>query len=137
MGVTNANHSSSDDQDIVFQSFEASPPADQVLAATKALRWGFPSRSAKMPLAALLKPDFLESLAHFLQQASVEPIHSMQARALNNGVDVVEVRDTTNPALVTEILLSIVEAKGEGYHAVKLHKRVRDDVVFSEKKLPW
>ncbi|KAL7807758.1 hypothetical protein V8C44DRAFT_351181 [Trichoderma aethiopicum] len=98
-----------------------------VLAADNALTWDFPGRAG-----------FQQNLAAFLEQASMEEVHHVQARAKKAKVLVAEVRDTTDPALISQMLLSLLEAIGEYAPVPKLRKRVRDDVNFATNALfPW
>ncbi|KAI0116069.1 hypothetical protein F4776DRAFT_319624 [Hypoxylon sp. NC0597] len=122
---------------VTFEAFETSASSEQVLAADHALQWDFPGRSAHIPFASFADEAFQESLASFLEQASVESLHSLQARAQKAKVSVTETRDTTNPALITQMLMPLLEAIGGHFQAPILRKRVRDDVNFVEGDLPW
>ncbi|KAI1134677.1 hypothetical protein F5Y05DRAFT_422056 [Hypoxylon sp. FL0543] len=122
---------------VIFEAFEASPSSEQVLAANHALQWDFPGRSAHIPLSVFAEEAFLECLASFLEQASTESLHSLQAHAQKAKITVTESRDTTDPALVTQMLMPLLEAIGGHPQAPILRKRVRDDVNLFEGDLPW
>ncbi|OTA56699.1 hypothetical protein K449DRAFT_437916 [Hypoxylon sp. EC38] len=122
---------------VVFEAFETSASSEQVLAADHALQWDFPGRSAHIPLASFADEVFQESLASFLEQANVESLHCLQAHAQKAKVSVTETRDTTNPALITQMLMPLLEAMGGHFQAPVLRKRVRDDINFVGGKLPW
>ncbi|KAK5992587.1 hypothetical protein PT974_06001 [Cladobotryum mycophilum] len=121
---------------VIFEAFETSPSSEQVLAAENALVWDFPGRSVQVPFAEL-NEAFLDNLTTFLEQASMEAIPSLQAQTQKANVSVVEVRDTTDPALITQMLMPLLEAVGEYANMPKLRKRVRDDINFSKGDLPW
>ncbi|KAL6877133.1 hypothetical protein J3F83DRAFT_759426 [Trichoderma novae-zelandiae] len=90
---------------VVFESFEASPTTEHVLAADNALVWDFPGR-AKLQ----------KNIAAFLEQASMEAIHEVQAQARKAKVS------------VAELFMIVLEGIGE----------VRDDVNFTKTgSLPW
>lgn len=126
------------DQDrIIFESFEASAASEQVLSAGQAMQWDFPGRSAQIPLHIFLDHAFQDTLAGFLEQASIESLHSLQAQAQKSGVSVAESRDTTNPTLITQMLIPLLEALGDHFQAPVIRKRVRDDVNFLEGNVPW
>ncbi|KAM0478277.1 hypothetical protein ACHAPX_005467 [Trichoderma viride] len=123
---------------VVVESFETSPATEHVLAADNALLWDFPGRSVCLTLAEFKDEKLQESLAAFLEKASIESIHSLQAQARKAGKVVSELRDTSDPALITQMLMAILEAIGEFATVPTLRKRVRDDVNLVEAaSLPW
>ncbi|KAI0393574.1 hypothetical protein F5Y17DRAFT_466837 [Xylariaceae sp. FL0594] len=130
------DHEVEEDQ-VIFESFEASAVASEVLRAGHALSWEFPSRSARLPYEDYAESSFLDSLSVFIEQATMEAIWNFQASTTKAGVSVGEIRDTTDPALISQMLISLLEAKGSTYQSPILHKRIRDDVNFSESNLPW
>ncbi|KAI1092009.1 hypothetical protein F5B19DRAFT_455893 [Rostrohypoxylon terebratum] len=128
----------SEDQDcIIFESFEASVASEQVLSAGQAMQWDFPGRSAQIPLGIFLDQTFQDTLAGFLEQASIESLHSLRAQAQKAGVSIAEIRDTTSPALITQMLIPLLEALGDHFQAPVLRKRVRDDVNITKGNIPW
>ena len=120
--VRNGNHQ------VLFETFEASPTTTAVLAAPRALEWDFPGRSCRLSLEAFQDPSFQLSLATFLEQASMESLNSLSAQITKAGISVAEERDTSDPALITQMLMSILEAVGEARQPNLLRKHVRDDV---------
>lgn len=79
----------------------------------------------------------MESLATFIEQAGAESLERFQAHSRKAKVSVAEVRDTADPALITQVLLPLLEAIGSSVDVPKLRKRVRDDVSFHKALLPW
>ncbi|KAH7323576.1 hypothetical protein BKA65DRAFT_511056 [Rhexocercosporidium sp. MPI-PUGE-AT-0058] len=126
-----------DRETIVVEVFEASPSSEDVLAAENCLQWDFPGRAVELPLAEFLKESFQESLATFLEQASMEPLKRFEARSRKAKVSIVEARDTTDPALITQMLMSLLEAVGSSVDVTRIRKRVRDDVNIHNAELPW
>ncbi|KAM0511909.1 hypothetical protein ACHAPE_009374 [Trichoderma viride] len=123
---------------VVVESFETSPATEHVLAADNALLWDFPGRSVRLTLAEFDDKKLQESLAAFLEKASMESIHSLQAQARKAGRVVSELRDTSDPGLITQMLMAILEAIGDCATVPTLRKRVRDDVNLVEAaSLPW
>lgn len=59
---------------VIFEAFEASPSSENVLAAENAVQWDFPGRAAEIPFDEFLSTSFQESLADFLEQASMESL---------------------------------------------------------------
>jgi hypothetical protein len=122
---------------IIFEAFETSPPSDKVLAAGNALRWEFPGRSAELSMSYFRNADFQRGLANFLDQASAESLAQFTAIATKCAKEVKEVRDTTDPALITVGLMSLLEAVGSPVTVPLLQKRVRDDVNIGDADIPW
>ncbi|KAL6891856.1 hypothetical protein GGI43DRAFT_200758 [Trichoderma evansii] len=123
---------------VIIESFETSPATEHVLAADNALLWDFPGRCVRLSLAQFNDENLQESLAAFLEQASMESIHSLQAQAQKAGKVISELRDTSDPALITQMLMAILEAIGDFATVPTLRKRVRDDVNLLEAaSLPW
>ncbi|KAK7967332.1 uncharacterized protein PG986_001609 [Apiospora aurea] len=114
-------HFSAGEDRIIFESFEVSSPPSQVLTAEDSLQWDFPG----------------QSLSLFLEQASLESLQSLTAKVEKAGVSVIEPRSTVDPALLSQMLMSLLEAVGVSYDAPRLQKRVRDDVNLDNAELPW
>ncbi|KAI0541382.1 hypothetical protein GGR58DRAFT_519492, partial [Xylaria digitata] len=122
---------------VFFESFEASPSSSEVLSAGHSLQWDFPGRSACIAIDEFTHESFQQSLASFLEQASMESLYTLQASTRKAGVSVNEIRDTTDPALITQMLMSLLEALGCQYQAPVLRKQVRDDVNLDKTNIPW
>ena len=116
----------------IFESFEASPPAAEVLAAEKSLQWDFPSRAVAIPSAIFEEGSFQACLTEFLEKASVESVKQFAAVTLKAGSYAFESRDTVTPAVVGQLLIAILEANGRKHSATLTRKRVRDDVCWSD-----
>ena len=122
----------------IFESFEASPPAVEVLAADKSLQWDFPSHAVAIPSAIFEEDSFQACLTEFLEKASVEPVKQFAAVTLKAGSYAFESRDTVTPAVVGQLLMAILEANGRKHLATLTRKRVRDDVCWSDgAENPW
>lgn len=122
---------------VIFESYEVSPSSEDVLAAENALRWNFPGRAAEISLDEFLNESFQKHLASFLEQASMEPLVRFAAHSVKAKVSVIETRDTINPALITQMLMPLLEAIGSPVDVPRLEKRVRDDVNIDNAELPW
>lgn len=124
--------------DYIIESFEASARAAEVLAAEKSLQWDFPSSAVAVPSATFEEESFQVSLAEFLEKASVEPVKQFAAITLKAGSNAFESRDTATPAVVGQLLMSILLANGRKYTGSLTRKRVRDDVCWGDgAENPW
>ena len=122
----------------VVESFEASPPAPEVLAAEKSLRWDFPSRAVLIPSAVFEEAAFQACLAEFLEKASVEPVKQFAAVTFKARSNAFESRDTATPAVVGQLLMALLEANGQNHATTLTRKRVNDDVCWGDgAENPW
>lgn len=67
----------------------------------------------------------------------MESLKRFEARSSKAKVSVIEARDTTDPALITQMLMPLLEAIGSSIEVPRLRKRVRDDVNIHAAELPW
>ncbi|KAL2277594.1 hypothetical protein FJTKL_15342 [Diaporthe vaccinii] len=113
---------------VIFEAFEASPSSADVLASQNALIQTFPGRASAVPAICFHHDDFQTSLAEFLEKASMETLSRLTAHTRKAGVEITESRDTTDPAMITQLLMPLLESLGESFDVSKFQKRVRDDV---------
>lgn len=99
-----------------------------MLASENALIQAFPGRACAVPETCFHHEDFQSSLAEFLEKASMETLNQLAAKTRKAGVEITEARDTTDPALITQLLMPLLESLGESLQVEKFQKRVRDDV---------
>ncbi|KAL8894689.1 MAG: hypothetical protein Q9192_004123, partial [Flavoplaca navasiana] len=126
------------EKEYVVESFETSPQSADVLAASGALQWDFPSRAVTIPSHTFEDPFFRAELATFLEKASVEPVKQYTATTLKADSNAYESRDTTFPAIIGQLLITILEASGQKHTSALTQKRVRDDVCWSDGAVnPW
>ncbi|KAH7268297.1 hypothetical protein B0J15DRAFT_533760 [Fusarium solani] len=119
------------------RSFRVSAPVRDVLNANHALTWNFPSRAVSVPLHVFNDASFQQNLADFLEQSSSEAFDQFAARAYKGGQSVVEARDCPEPALVNDMLMSLLEGLGNPVTVRQVRKRVRDDYVLDSSETPW
>jgi hypothetical protein len=67
----------------------------------------------------------------------MESLKRFEARSAKAKVSVIEARDTTDPALVTQMLMPLLEAVGSSVEVPRLRKRVRDDINIQNAEFPW
>ena len=73
----------------------------------------------------------------FLEQAGQESLQRFAATATKAGTSIIEARDTTDPALILEFLMSLLAATGTTANVSTIRKRVRDDVHIRKAEIPW
>ncbi|KAF2623830.1 hypothetical protein BU25DRAFT_399960 [Macroventuria anomochaeta] len=131
------DYSDSNDHRVVLEAFEVTPTCEQVLATKNALLRDFPGCAVSIPHTTLLEASFLNSFSSFLQQASVEYVTKFSSVTYKAGAPLPEIRNTSDPALVTGLLMTILEANGSTTSVPLLRKRVRDTVMFDQAHKPW
>lgn len=72
-----------------------------------------------------------------MQQASTEYITKFSSITYKAAAPLPEIRNTSDPALVTGLLMTILEANGATTAVPTLRKRVRDTVMFDQAYKPW
>ncbi|KUI56442.1 hypothetical protein VP1G_03790 [Cytospora mali] len=122
------NNSSGGVISVIFEAFEASATTEEVLASENALSWDFPGRACEVPGTRFSTQDFQDNLAEFLEKASMDTLSRLVAHTRKANADLSEVRDVTDPALITQMLMPLLETLGGPTQVPKLRKRVRDDV---------
>ncbi|KAE8372270.1 hypothetical protein BDV26DRAFT_274461 [Aspergillus bertholletiae] len=123
--------------DVIVEGFEASPSAEQALAASGALEWQFPGTAVSLSREEFGNHDLQESLAAFLEMASTEQIDKFASKSRKAGVRVVENRDVVDPSLISEFLMTLLRVNGSRVQPPLLRKRVKDDVCWDDAELPW
>lgn len=123
---------------VIFEAFEASPVSDKVLAAENALQWDFPGCTVDVPYVDFNNTSFQENLAEFLEQASIESIKRFAAHTNKAGSLAFESRDTVDPSLITQMLMTLLEVIGDRVFPPQLRKRVHDEVCVTDgAAVPW
>ncbi|KAF5988514.1 hypothetical protein FCOIX_423 [Fusarium coicis] len=125
------------EETVVFEAFQTDAPVQDVLAAKYCLTWEFPHRSAQVPFRVFNDISFQRNLAQLLAQASNESFDLFAAKASKGGKSIPETRNSTNPALIIDMLMSLLEGLGGGVQVQSVIKKVRDDVVLGSSEIPW
>ncbi|KAF4990601.1 hypothetical protein FGRMN_8360 [Fusarium graminum] len=130
-------HCNNADNTVIFEAFQTAATVKDVLAAKHGLLWEFPHRSVQVPINVFNDVSFLRNLSQLLGQASHESFDQFAAKASKGGKSIAETRDSKDPALVTEMLMSLLEGLGSGCEVQSIRKKVRDDVVLGSSEVPW
>ena len=91
-----------------------------------------------VPFAQFSATSFQKELCVFLEQASTESIKKFAAQTTKAGSNAFESRETVDPAIITELLMTLLEAIGKRVPPAVLAKRVRDEVYWENgAEKPW
>ena len=126
------------DNNVVFEPFEACARAADTLASNSVLMRDFPGSGVAVPLSTFGNTQFQDVLASFLEQASLEDVKEFAPVSNKARAGAYEIRDSVDPSIITQMLMSILEANGHRVPPVVLRKRVRDDVIWTDgAERPW
>ena len=120
----------------VFESFEVSPKAEDVMTTQGKLICSYPGPAVDIPNAMFEDKRFLSELANFLVRMNDDTLDAAPTSRKAQST-VLEDRDTTHPRYITELLTGILRSVGRPADIVRITKRVGDDVVWNNSKLPW
>ncbi|KIJ64287.1 hypothetical protein HYDPIDRAFT_90985 [Hydnomerulius pinastri MD-312] len=120
----------------IFEAFEVSPMAGAVMGASGKLLCSYPGPAIAVPNGVFDDGVFRSELAAFLAHMN-EDILDSAATSRKAGSTVVEERDTTHPRYITELLTGILRGVGRPADVNRISKRIGDDVVWNNAKLPW
>ncbi|KZP04846.1 hypothetical protein FIBSPDRAFT_1054420 [Athelia psychrophila] len=119
----------------VFEMFEVSLPNETVMAAEGKILRSFPGPAIAVPHTTANNPLFIEELSSFLVQMHVDIIEPPMTRKA--GCTVKEVRDTTAPHYITQLLTGILRGMGHPAEVKRVQKRIAEDVLWNDAFAPW
>ena len=108
----------------IFESFEVSPKAENVMDTNGGLICSYPGPSVEVPNSIFDDDSFLSELVNFLVHMNNGDLPSAQ-----------EVRGTDHPGYITELLTGILRSVGCTVDIVRISKRVGDDVRATDSRL--
>ena len=96
----------------------------------------YPGPAIEIPNTVFDDGNFLSNLVNFLVHMN-DDVLDAAATSRKAQSTVLETRDTTHPRYITELLTGILRSVGRPADVVRITKRVGDDVVWNNSKLPW
>ena len=122
-------------KETLVESFEVSPRTAAVMSAAAKLVCSYPGPAITVPNIVFDDETFCKELANFLSIMDKDVLAPPTTRKA--GSEVVEERDTAHPRYITELLTGILRAVGRPADIERISKRIGDDVVWKDSKLPW
>ena len=119
----------------LVESFEVSPCTEAVMGAAGKLVCSFPGPAIAVPNNVFDDSVFRAELANFLSMMDKDVLAASQT--YKAGSKVVEERDTADPRYITELLTGILRGVGCPAEIKRINKRIGDDVVWNNSRLPW
>lgn len=122
--------------DVVIGCYEVSATNSAVMKAV-ALRRTFPSRTIALPARLLQDKRFLSEISTALARLDTEQVQAVMPKTKRAGRSIVEERETTNPTLVTDLIMGVLSPHGFVASITGVEKRIRDTVSWDTSKVPW
>ena len=121
---------------VQFEMFEVSPPASKVMSTNGKLLCSYPGPAIEISSDIFFKECFLRELSAFLIQMDVDVLDST-ATAFKAGSTVREVRESSHPRYISELLVGILRGFGQPASVDRITKRIGDEVLWKDAYKPW
>ncbi|KAF8539120.1 hypothetical protein BDD12DRAFT_883199 [Trichophaea hybrida] len=122
---------------VIFTSFEASPASIAVNTTTGKLLISYPGPAIAVPWIKVTDPNFLSRLVDFVDKMKRDHHGVAAGRGMKAGETVQEERESSHPRFVSEMLTGILRAVGEEVEVERFMKRIGDEVLWNDAKIPW
>lgn len=122
---------------MVFESFEASPKTADVIGTKGKLLCTYPGPAIAVGLEKVKDLTFLQQLGSFIEKMKRDVLGQAVGRGSKAGLQVSEERETSHPKFITEMLTGILRAIGSPAPTQRIQKRIADDVLWDNAKIPW
>lgn len=125
------------EDELLFEAFELSPPNSAVMSAKGRLVRSSPGLALTVDTKIHHTSDVGLVVAQTLSTMSSENVAGMQPETMKSGIKHEEFRDTTNPALVTELFFGFLKGFGRPAEITAITKNTRDEVLWKDALAPW
>lgn len=122
---------------MVFESFEASPRAADVIGTKGKLLCSYPGPAIAVDLRKAKDPAFLLELSSFLEKMKTDTLEQATPKSSKAGTEVSEERETSDPKFITEMFTGILRGIGSPALTRRIQKRIADDVLWNNARVPW
>jgi len=113
------------DEDVVFEAFELSPTNEQVISTAGRLQRSFPAGACRIRIEKLQDDELVSSISQTIAKMSTQEVASL------GNEDWSEIKDTTHPGIVTDMLMNVLSALGERIDVQGIWKNTREEVFWS------
>lgn len=123
--------------ELVFEAFELSPSNSALLSTKGRLIRKFPAISVAVDIGVHQTSDLAPVISQTLSTMSSECVTGMQPETSKSGIKHEEFRDTTNPAVVTDLFFGFLKGIGKPTKVSAITKNTRDEVLWKDALAPW
>ncbi|KAF5718422.1 hypothetical protein FMUND_5281 [Fusarium mundagurra] len=120
-----------------FETFELSPTNRAAMTTKGRLIREFPATATEISAKDFNDSSFQEVLTKTLVKMSHQAVAEMQPKVKKAQQMHTEDRDTTDPRIVTELLMSFLRGAGSPAEIKAVQKRTREEVSWNNSKDPW
>ncbi|KAH7245149.1 hypothetical protein BKA59DRAFT_418054, partial [Fusarium tricinctum] len=120
-----------------IETFELSPTNAAAIASKGRLVRQFPDTATKIPEKDFQSEEFQEVLANTLVKMSHQRVAEALPMARKARKDHHEDRETTDPRIVNELLMSFLRGAGKQVEVEGIRKHTREEINYNSSKLPW
>ncbi|KAK4550978.1 hypothetical protein LTR86_011319, partial [Recurvomyces mirabilis] len=133
-----ANLTSRIEKQLIFETFELSPLNEDVLETKGRLLRTFPGLAVAVDIKELQQADFVPTVAHTISLMSSTAVPEMQPQSKKARQSHNEDRDTTDPGLVSELLIGgVLRGFGSAAKVSSILKKTREEVLWDNARRPW
>ncbi|KAK4495018.1 hypothetical protein PRZ48_013345 [Zasmidium cellare] len=125
------------ERELVFEQFELSPSNEAVYMSPGRLVRKFPASAITVDAARLHQDDFTSTVAGTLSTMASQEVPGMKPESKKTGISHTEDRDSTRPAIVSELFFGMLRGIGNLHNASCISKNTRDEVIFNNARRPW
>ncbi|CAI6290147.1 unnamed protein product [Periconia digitata] len=122
---------------IRFEVFELAPPNSTVMGTNGRLVRQFPDRAVQIPLSTMQSQDLQKTLSATISKMSTQVAPGFQPQVLKQSHMHDEMRDTTDPGMITDYLVNFLAAYGETTPVSAITKNTREEVLWDQTLHPW
>lgn len=124
-------------ESVLFTSFEASPTSEHVMGTIGKLLISYPGPAITVPWSTVTELRFLTRLSELVEKLKREVIGSAAGRGTKAGESLPEERESVHPRYVVHLLTGILRGVGREAVVERFVKRIADEVLWDNAKVPW
>ncbi|KAK4204643.1 hypothetical protein QBC40DRAFT_345375 [Triangularia verruculosa] len=122
---------------ILAQGFELLSKNCSVMSSKGRLIRQFPDAAAEFPHALSQNQQFTTEVARVISHLTKVPMATVRPKTRKANSDHDESRDTVSPALVTGMLVAVLQGLGKAVEPATISKRMREQVNWDNTKNPF
>ncbi|KAE9977309.1 hypothetical protein EG327_007776 [Venturia inaequalis] len=121
----------------IFETFEVSCPNAVVMSTAGRVQRNLPSEAIVISSAQMNDPTFRAPFVETLVKLDVFTPKDAYRKSKKGGGEQEEIRNAIDPHYITNFLFGILRGTGKAIDIHRVHKHVRDDVIWSDALAPW
>lgn len=124
-------------ESIIVEILELSPPNETIMSTEGRVARHFPASALAISLGTFQEEGLRAILTETIVRMSHQESAQVMSRSSKSGDNPIEIRDTTDPRLITDLLMKFLQATGQVVSLQGVWKNTRDDILWSKGLLPW